>query len=323
MNDDPVLRALAEHNPVRTMPADEDTAEASLAELLTRFATDPGAGAHRRSIRLRPSGVRIPAWGAVGVAAGVAAALVAGVLVANEGTNAVPQHSSASSSQARRPPISSPAQRFPVADGSTPVNLVADRTTLALTSASHYILQGTELTHTAPNVTTKSITWLDEGNRRNFRSQVFSPSGVLQLDDFRFNDDGRHVVCTVNYMTHEYAEADPTQTKKPGSTYTPPPPGNDATGIADALKQGHDRVIGMDTVNGHSVLHLSNDEPAMSRQIWVDASTYLPVRMTAGGAWGGYQIDYVWIPRTPQNVTRIYQPQVPAGFVKVTHFSGS
>ena len=79
----------------------------------------------------------------------------------------------------------------------------------------------------------------------------------------------------------------------------------------------------MATIDGRQTLVLSNDEPGMNRQIWVDPATYLPVRMTAHWSGGSYQIDYTWVRRTPQSLAATFQPTVPAGFTKVAKISES
>jgi hypothetical protein len=96
-----------------------------------------------------------------------------------------------------------------------------------------------------------------------------------------------------------------------------------ATGISQTqvvindLRQGHDTVLGTDTINGRPALHLGNDEPGMGREFWVDPSTYLLIRMTEHGWFGSTELDYTWIAKSDPNAAGLFLPQVPAGFTKV------
>jgi hypothetical protein len=68
---------------------------------------------------------------------------------------------------------------------------------------------------------------------------------------------------------------------------------------------------------------LANNEPTMHRRIWVDPTSYLPVRMTAHGQGTSYVIDYTWIPRSEQTVAATFAPHIPPGFTKVSQLPGS
>lgn len=318
MNDDSILQALAERNPVTEPPSYDESAESGLRDLLTTFGTD----STRPEQRARPTRLRMTllACGAVAVCGCVA------VVVANQGTSETPAPAAAKQVTHIAPPVPVPppttapsTQQFPVADGATPADLVVDRSTLAISSASDYLLQANEATH-AGGKTYRSVSWFDEDNRQNFHDQEFGPKGDLQVDSFNYEGVGNVSASVVlDYRFHQYT-ANPTPV--PAVEVEGNSTGNDAAGIINDLKSGHDKVTGTTTINGRAVLRLSNDEPGMNRQIWVDVNTYLPVRMTAHGSWGSYQMDYTWIPRTAESVAAAFAPQIPNGFTKVSQLSG-
>lgn len=310
MNHDPILDAIARRDPVPTPPCYDESAERTLRDLLATFRATPEPAARRRG----PA----PAWWAVGIGAGVAVAVAATVLV-TRGAHEPPDVRHVAQAPPRPAPASpSPTQRFPTADGTTPVDLVVQRSGQALSDASDYLLQSKELTHSYGK-TYPSVLWLDETDRHNFHNQEFDPKGNLVLESFVFDDGGQVTSTEVDYIAHQYTQGPAPVLKKGVGTTTG---GNDATIIAQELRQGHDKIQGVTTIDGRTVLWLSNDEPGMGRQIWVDASTYLPVRMTAQGSWGSYQIDYTWIPRTAASVTATFAPHVPPGYTKVNRLTG-
>jgi hypothetical protein len=47
--------------------------------------------------------------------------------------------------------------------------------------------------------------------------------------------------------------------------------------------------------------------------LWANASTFLPVRLTAKGQHFGFQIDFRWLAPTPANLA-LLNPKIPAGF---------
>lgn len=92
--------------------------------------------------------------------------------------------------------------------------------------------------------------------------------------------------------------------------------------VVQDLQQGHDKVLGTDTINGSPALHLGNGEPGMGREIWVDPTTYLPIRMTEHGSFGTAVLDYTWIPKSDPSAAGIFVLQPPAGFTEVPKIKG-
>jgi hypothetical protein len=60
----------------------------------------------------------------------------------------------------------------------------------------------------------------------------------------------------------------------------------------------------------------------MGREIWVDPTTYLPIRMTEHGSFGTAVLDYTWIPKSDLSAAGIFVLQPPAGFTQVPKIKG-
>lgn len=293
MIDDPIVSALADRDPVRELPAYDDAAERQLHRLLNNAAP-----ARRHGVRR--------GW-ATAVGVGVVVVVAAGVLLADR-PGEQPAHPVATG----KPDSAAPAttkQRFPTADATTPIQLVVDRTTAAMTSASDYILEAKQVDHAASGASDTSAFWQDQGDPALFRTEEYNASGQSVLGQSAYRHDGGLVIWAIDYRKREWAEVP----GKPGA----------ATGISQTqvvvndLRQGHDTVLGTDTVNGRPALHLGNDEPGMGREVWVDPSTYLLIRMTEHGSFGSTELDYTWIPTSDPNAAGLFLPHVPAGFTKV------
>lgn len=306
IKDDPVLRSLAERNPVRDVPPYDEAAEARLRQLLATFGTGPG--------KPRPARVSRPVLVTIGACAAVAVA--AGVVAVN--LHQQPATNTASPAHPSRPTTAAPTTgAVPPADASTPVSLVVDRSTVALNGAEDYLLKVSETINGkgAPDV---SVSWHDEADQYNQRNQEIDPAtGQVHFEYVQFDDNGSESMYGFNYHLRQY------QHSVSPKVVARKPYVNDASAIAGNLAAGADKVIGMTTIDGRQTLELSNDEPGMNRLIWVDPSTYLPVRMTAHGSWGNYEMDYTWVARTPQSLAATFVPAVPAGFTKVAQISES
>jgi hypothetical protein len=309
MNNDPILQAVAERNPVREIPPYDRAGEAGLRDLLSAFRTDTTRPVPRARTRR-------PVLVAAGVGGGLVVALVAGVLVSQHTPDPSRQHvASPPVHRSTGAPSSAGAQRFPHADAATPVELVVERSTTVLDSASDYILRATETTYGAHGVVDVSVSWEDERAPANTREVDNGDTGKPLADFVTYVEGGTITHREVNYQTHQYAQ------KSHSTAGTTLPSKNQATVMAQDLKAGNDKVIGTTVVDGRTVLHLSDNEPGMNREVWVDPTTYLPVRMTAHGSFGSYVIDYQWIPRNPANLLTLLRPSIPAGYPKVTRFS--
>ncbi len=74
--------------------------------------------------------------------------------------------------------------------------------------------------------------------------------------------------------------------------------------------------MGTESVNGVSVVHLRlGTSPGYTLDLWVDATTYLPVRHTATGPKLSSTVDYIWTPRASFDMSKL-ELSIPAGFTK-------
>jgi len=93
--------------------------------------------------------------------------------------------------------------------------------------------------------------------------------------------------------------------------------------IAAGLRCGMFTVAGRQWVDGVDAIKLAGHTPAAGTTIWVDPSSYLPVRLTgrvqlvAGGTekqdTATLTIDFRWLPPTGANLKELTAP-IPAGF---------
>jgi hypothetical protein len=307
MIDDPMVSALADRNPVRDLPKYDDAAERTLHRLLNDVSP---IRRHRAA----------PRWAAA-VGVGVVAAVAVGVVVANQrGGESEPK---ANAAEAAKPATSSSAaasgatttRRFPTADASTPIQLVVDRTAAAVNSASDYVLEAQEIQRSTSGeqLGGLSISWQDQGDPELSRIEEDGTSGQPLLDESMYRKDGTVFDRAIDYRQREWAEV-VHRSKVPMPSQT--------QGIVQDIQEGHDRVLGTDTINGRLALHLGNDEPGMGREIWVDPSTYLPIRMTEHGSFGTAVLDYTWIPKSDPSTAGIFLLQPPPGFVQVPKIKG-
>jgi hypothetical protein len=85
-------------------------------------------------------------------------------------------------------------------------------------------------------------------------------------------------------------------------------------------------VAGRQRVDGVDAIKLTGHKPAAEATIWVDPSSYLPVRLTgrvqliSGGTdeqdAGTLTIDFRWLPPTSANLKELTAP-IPPGFREV------
>jgi hypothetical protein len=92
-----------------------------------------------------------------------------------------------------------------------------------------------------------------------------------------------------------------------------------AAEIRAALSCGQYKIAGSGQVDGVHALKLVPADPphGMSAVLWIDPSTYLPVRDVVSMSWHGtVQEDFRWLRPTAVNLARLDVP-IPAGFTQV------
>lgn len=94
-------------------------------------------------------------------------------------------------------------------------------------------------------------------------------------------------------------------------------PYQDPRQIRAMLDASRLRLAGRERVAGHDTYHLQATDlpPGMraSLDLWVDAQTFLPYRVTSGKGGQTSTTDYEWLPRTPENLATL-DLRPPAGF---------
>jgi hypothetical protein len=124
-------------------------------------------------------------------------------------------------------------------------------------------------------------------------------------------DHAAHLLdTTVNHQDRTYSTED---TKLPGHVAGELPP---KTNFVDRIKKSisGQEVVGSGEYQGHRVLKLGY----AAGELWVDATTYLPVyRITTDADGRRTTSDLAFLPRTPDLVQTVNTPRVPAGFTKV------
>ena len=101
-------------------------------------------------------------------------------------------------------------------------------------------------------------------------------------------------------------------------------PATVAAALRTAVSCGSLFVAGRQTVDGTETIKLTSSPVSLlSETIWVDPSSYLPVRVTAQSAAGlsptRQTADFTWLQPTTQNLAKLTVP-IPAGFRKVPLF---
>jgi hypothetical protein len=89
----------------------------------------------------------------------------------------------------------------------------------------------------------------------------------------------------------------------------------DPESIRAAISAGNLEILGHDQVDGRDTLHLRWTPPRKPvpspMDLWVDATSYLPCRMTMGTA----TTTFAWLPRTAENLTNL-DLVPPAGYTQ-------
>jgi len=96
---------------------------------------------------------------------------------------------------------------------------------------------------------------------------------------------------------------------------------DDADDIREALRLWSLHLIGNERVDEQDTVHLGGPKPTgrgIAVDIWVDAATYLPVRITVVSPDLSMVSRYTWLARTPENLTP-FDLKAPTGFTQRQH----
>jgi hypothetical protein len=170
----------------------------------------------------------------------------------------------------------------------------------------------------------------DSGLVQDLTQTATMPAGAAVSNDFPW---GTSVTTTgqsvdVRYPYKQWAEQKSTQV----SFDLPMTSAN----MQQEIAAGNARVVGNAVVDGVETVELAIsgfDGPASSGDIWVDASSYLPVRtvvtapvqvvgQAAPAGTETVQDDYQFLPATPANLANL-QPVIPSGFTENPTLEGT
>jgi hypothetical protein len=137
---------------------------------------------------------------------------------------------------------------------------------------------------------------------------------MLQTVDgkpFRDQSFDRESDVIVEYKTRTYIA-------RPGFVGSPAPLDDVWTPaeIQQAIKEGRITVVGPDQVNGKPTIKLYRvpRKADVPMDLWVDATTYLPVRYHLRQE-GPMTFDVSWLPPTPENLAKL-KTVIPPGFTE-------
>ncbi len=256
---------------------------ARLTEELSDLTAPPGLAG---TVRRRRTRQRLALGGALGVpvvAAGLALALAAGQPAA--------RHAPAAGTTAATPQVRT-------------VGYVAARSQQALGTVDQYVMHETVTLAGRP----VSQKWTDGAKVRSvtiWEPVANPPNAVL------FTADGSQVTTLgVNYRTHTWYQWSVKGSPRPFDIEYENP-----DQLRRLLADGTVTLVGDDQVDGRAAVHLRLSMPGgqLDIELWVDADSYLPLRVTDRAGIVTFAIRYEWLPRTPQALAHI-ELTVPAGF---------
>jgi hypothetical protein len=157
-------------------------------------------------------------------------------------------------------------------------------------------------------------------NLHTTKLSAFTPAGQRVFDERITVRNGSMATTVVNYTSHTWwttQSARPAVTG-PGSASCLPGGGIRLSGGRNAwpdfiraqLACGAYTVAGKQAVGGVDALKITASSGRLT--LWVNAATYLPMRLEAGGL----QTDFQWQRPTPANLAMLNMP-VPVGFHQV------
>ncbi|HLT11247.1 MAG TPA: hypothetical protein VK028_10625, partial [Micromonosporaceae bacterium] len=223
------------------------------------------------------------------------------------------------------------ARTVPSPDGEVQlrnVSYVQEQTVKALSRASEYVIY---------EKTTYSggyyETWYDKAGQR-YRNNTYGSVSIGAVDGTRVvapdqitpgpiqllqshavsGPPGDQTIITVDYQRRTWSTDHMTDTP-PASAI---PDITEPETIRQAVKDGTLELLGEETVDGSLAVHLRIDAVQRGYQVdmWVDAETFLPIKMTdtvPGEQEPRVTMTYSWLPRTEENLAHL-ELTPPPGF---------
>jgi hypothetical protein len=190
--------------------------------------------------------------------------------------------------------------------------LIVSRSQEAIAESDATILHAEHSSWPSPEATgpmSRTELWFDQSDAANRRVLYYGEDGQPLLDQGFARDGDLLQTRSVDHARRSVTEIRTSAEELVGEGA--PQLDVDPAKITDAIATGELTVVGEETLDG--TLHLRGTEPDATRDLWVDESTYLPVRATASGAFGSYEINYHWEPRTDTTLSELLPP-VPDGY---------
>ncbi|MEO3770690.1 hypothetical protein [Micromonospora sp. B9E7] len=206
------------------------------------------------------------------------------------------------------------------------VGFVAERTGAALADVSGYV-QHENSSHEGRDgkAASKTELWSDPTTKRERQdNQIFfgdTRSYTVVLDGsnaVELNHDKK------KWWTYEVARLEALDS----NTVQSLPPALNPADLRSAVDSGKLTLVGKESIDGKPAVHLQwlgGPDSAMdkakaaeeSMQIWVDAESYLPVRLIHKTFNGTTTSNYEWLPRTAGNLGKL-EASPPAGYTKLS-----
>jgi hypothetical protein len=130
-------------------------------------------------------------------------------------------------------------------------------------------------------------------------------------------DDGTRTVLVVDYAERAWWTYRLDQPEEPGEVWRHAA-SDGPVDIQNLLRRLSLHVVGTERVDGQDTVHLGGPKPTgegIAIDIWVDAATYLPVRIAFVSPDLSVTSRYTWLPRTPENLAP-FDLKSPAGFTQ-------
>ncbi|RKR89985.1 hypothetical protein BDK92_4349 [Micromonospora pisi] len=211
------------------------------------------------------------------------------------------------------------------------VNLVSERTTTALGNLSDFVRHTrSDFKDGKGKATMTNESWVDTktGRERTDETELASNSRTTVFKTGNGNDaiviDHQKKKWWNDQIAALPAGVEVTVTTGPNGERIETPTGKKAVGplidpkeLQDALAGGTLTLVGEESLDGRATVHLRwVPVPGSTTDIWVDADTYLPVRKTSAGPKASDEINFEWLPRTPENLAKV-EGAAPADYKKL------
>lgn len=196
------------------------------------------------------------------------------------------------------------------------------RTAAFLAAHTEQALDGTgdSIVHTVTSLDDGTVqdTWSDVSGMRMVSSD--GPVGAPTRTSQESVDGDRLVFLTVDYARHVWWRDSVSAPEKVAPGVILGVPYGDPNSIRTDLAGGSLVVVGTEQVAGHATEHLrltvnAGGKAVVAEDLWVDSTTFMPVRLVGQKGPFHFTVSYEWLPRTPQNLARL-ELTPPAGFTE-------